>query len=140
MIRLSRHLEMTSKNENSWKSPKDPPTAPITSSILLTLFFTSSKFARIWHVFKYSGSFNSSWLSFLSTLRSQIEGYTRLLIFRKISTLCAVIWAYPFINFKKISSVPVFSPTQVEKIPPYPLLLKPNCLSNLKKNSSLPFY
>ena len=34
-----------------------------------------------------------------STLRSQIEGYTRLLIFRKFSTLPAVIWASPLINF-----------------------------------------
>ena len=32
--------------------------------------------------------FNKSWLG---TLRSQIEGYTRLLIFRKFSTLPAVI-------------------------------------------------
>ena len=40
------------------------------------------------------------WFSlFQCTLRSQIEGYTRLLIFMKFSTLSAVIWASPFINF-----------------------------------------
>ena len=33
MIRLSKHLEMTSKNENPRNSPKDPPTAPITSLV-----------------------------------------------------------------------------------------------------------
>ena len=36
-----------------------------------------------------------------TTLRSQIEGYTRLLIFRKFSTLPAVIWASPLINFQE---------------------------------------
>ena len=35
------------------------------------------------------------------TLRSQIEGYTRLLIFRKFSILPAVIWASPFINIQE---------------------------------------
>ena len=34
----------------------------------------------------------------LRTLRSLIEGYTRLLFFRKFSILPAVIWVYPFIN------------------------------------------
>ena len=57
-----------------------------------------------------------------ATLRSQIEGYTRLLIFRKISSL------------------PVFSPTQVKNFPPSPLLFEPPRLLNLKKDSSLPFY
>ena len=33
------------------------------------------------------------------TLRSQIEGYTRLLILMKFSFLSAVIWAYLFITF-----------------------------------------
>jgi hypothetical protein len=42
--------------------------------------------------------------------------------------------------FKKISSLPVFSPTQMKFFPPYPLLLEPTRLINLKKNSSLPFY
>ena len=35
------------------------------------------------------------------TLRSQIEGYTRLLIFKKFSIPPAVIWAYLFINFQE---------------------------------------
>ena len=30
-----------------------------------------------------------------------VEGYPRLLIFRKFSTLPAVIWASPFINFQE---------------------------------------
>ena len=45
------------------------------------------------------------------TLRSQIEGYTSLLIFRKCSTLPAVIRASPLIKFE-------------EKFQP-PLLLEP---------------
>ena len=39
--------------------------------------------------------------TFKSTLRSQIEGYTRLLIFRKFSILPAVIRASPFIIIQK---------------------------------------
>ena len=39
--------------------------------------------------------------SVVYTLRSQIEGYTRLLIFRKFSILSAVIWASPFINIQE---------------------------------------
>ena len=42
--------------------------------------------------------------------------------------------------FKKFSSLPVVSPVQMEKCPSYLLLLEPNRLLNLKKNSSLPFY
>ena len=30
-----------------------------------------------------------------------VEGYTRLLIFKKFSPLPAVIWASPFINFQE---------------------------------------
>ena len=37
----------------------------------------------------------------LDTLKSQIEGYTHLLIFRKFSILPAVIWASPFINIQE---------------------------------------
>ena len=37
----------------------------------------------------------------LCTFRSQIEGYTCLLILRKFSTLPAVIWASPFINIQE---------------------------------------
>ena len=36
----------------------------------------------------------------LLTLRFQIEGYTRLLIFRKFCILLTVILAYPIINFQ----------------------------------------
>ena len=42
------------------------------------------------------------------TLRSQIEGYPRLLIFRKFSTLPAVISASPFINFQENFQPPCF--------------------------------
>ena len=38
---------------------------------------------------------------FFTNLRSQIEGYTRLLIFRKFSILLAVIWAFPFIDIQE---------------------------------------
>ena len=38
----------------------------------------------------------------VATLSSlKIEGYTRFLIFRKFSTLSAVIWASPFINIQE---------------------------------------
>ena len=36
-----------------------------------------------------------------ATLRSQIEGYTCLLIFRKISILPAIIWVSPFIYIQE---------------------------------------
>ena len=39
--------------------------------------------------------------TYVSTLRSLIEGYTCLLVFRKFSSLPAVIWASPFINFQE---------------------------------------
>ena len=55
MISLSRHLEMTSKNENTKKSPKH-------FSIFLMLFIISSKFARVCRVFRKVSSFNSSCL------------------------------------------------------------------------------
>ena len=66
-----------------------------------------------------------------STLRSQIEGYTRLLIFRKFSTLPAVIWASPFINFQENFLPPCFFTYSNEKfsnlpgvIRAYPPLIK----------------
>ena len=43
-----------------------------------------------------------------SFLVSPIEGYTRLLIFRKFSTLPTVIWASPFINFQENFQPPCF--------------------------------
>ena len=48
------------------------------------------------------------WWAIHCTLRSQIEGYTRLLIFRKFSILPAVIWASPFINFQENFQPPCF--------------------------------
>ena len=44
----------------------------------------------------------------LATFRSQVEGYTRLFLFRKFSTLPAVIWASPFINFQENFQPPCF--------------------------------
>ena len=46
--------------------------------------------------------------AYMNTLRSQIEGYTRLLVCRKFSILPAVIWAYPFINFQENFPLPCF--------------------------------
>ena len=74
------------------------------------------------------------------SLRSQIEGYTRLSIFRKFFILPAVILAYPFIDIQEIFSLFVFSTTQINFFPSSPLLLEPTRLLNLDKNSSLPFY
>ena len=44
----------------------------------------------------------------ISTLWSQIEENTRLLILWKFSILPAVIWAYPFINFQENFQPPCF--------------------------------
>ena len=49
----------------------------------------------------HEGVATHNWVKFLLTLRSQIEGYTLLLIFRKFSILPAVIWASPFINIQE---------------------------------------
>ena len=62
---------------------------------LFSIFLTIS---RILHEVKNLVVYNSI-IQF--TLRSQIEGYTRLLIFRKFSTPPAVIWASPFINIQE---------------------------------------
>ena len=75
-----------------------------------------------------------------ATLRSQIEGCTRLLIFKKFPPSPLLFEPPRLLIFKKISSLPVFSPTQMKNFPPSPLLLEPPRLLNLKKNSSLPFY
>ena len=76
----------------------------------------------------------------LYTLRSPIEGYTCLLIFRKFSILPAIIWASPFINIQENVQPFCFSPTHMKFFPSSPLLLEPTRLSNLDKNSSLPFF
>ena len=60
----------------------------------------------------------------LSTLRSQIEGYTRLLIFRKFSTLPAVIWASPFINFQENFQPPCFFTYTNEKFSTLPAVIR----------------
>ena len=57
------------------------------------------------------------------TLRSQIEGYTRLLIFRKFSTLPAVIWASPFIIFQENSQPPCFFTYTNEKFSTIPAVI-----------------
>ena len=101
---------------------------------LFSIFLTIS---RILHEVKNLVVYNSI-IQF--TLRSQIEGYTRLLIFRKFSTLPAVIWASQFINFQENFHSPCFSPTQMKNFTASPLLLESTRLLNLKKNSSLPFY
>ena len=112
------------------------------------IFEIFDRFVRWFHELLFDKSTNFFNISFggrifyrnQNTLRSQIEGYTRLLIFRKFSTLPAVIWASPFINFQENFQSPCFSPTQMKNFPPSPLLLEPPRLLNLKKNSSLPFY
>ena len=58
------------------------------------------------------------------TLRSQIEGYTRLLIFRKFSTLPAVIWASPFINFQENFQPPCFFTYTNEKNSTLPTVIR----------------
>ena len=51
-----------------------------------------------------------------TTLRSQIEGYTRLLIFRKFYILPAVIWVSLFLNIQINFSLFVFSPKYTNEI------------------------
>jgi hypothetical protein len=59
-----------------------------------------------------------------TTLRSQIEGYTRLLIIRKFSTLPAVIWASPFINFQENFQPPCFFTYKNEKNSTLPAVIR----------------
>ena len=58
-----------------------------------------------------------------STLKSQIEGYTRLFIFRKFSILPAVTWAYPLINFQENFQPPCFFTYTDEKKSILPVLI-----------------
>ena len=74
-----------------------------------------------------------SYNNFPSTLRSQIEGYTRLLIFRKFSTLPAVIWASPFINFQENFQPPCFFTYTNEKNSTLPVVIRAYPLSFQKK-------
>ena len=50
----------------------------------------------------------------VSTLRCLIRGYTRLFILKKISTLPALIWTYPFIK-----SLKIFHPTHLLCLPTF---------------------
>ena len=73
----------------------------------------------------------------IGTLRSQIEGYTRLSIFRKFTILPAFIWAFPFINIQEnFQSFCFFTYTIF--FSSSPLLLELPLSLNLDKNSSLP--
>ena len=83
-------------------------------------------------------------ISLITTLRSQIEGYTQLLIFIKIFILLAGIWAgalqyQRLIIFKKISSL-FFHLHTWFFFPSFSLFLEPTRLSNLDKNWKQPFY
>jgi hypothetical protein len=59
-----------------------------------------------------------------NTIRSQIEGYTRLLIFRKFSTLPAVTWASPFINFQENVQTSCFFSYKKKKISTLPAVIR----------------
>ena len=70
----------------------------------------NKKFHKIWYKIVwyaafslFTGSTNKFifFFQFLTTLRSQIKGYSRLLIFRKFLTLPLDIWASLFINFQE---------------------------------------
>ena len=72
---------------------------------------------------------------FVFTLRSQIEGYTRLLIFRKYSILPAVIWAYPFINFQENFQPPCFFTYTKESFSTLPAIIRAYpCIRDLRVN------
>ena len=60
----------------------------------------------------------------LNILRSQIEGYTRLLIFGKFSTLPAIIWASLFINFQDNFQPPCFFTYTNEKFSTLPAVIR----------------
>ena len=62
--------------------------------------------------------------SYSVTLTSQIDGYTRLLIFRKFSTLPDVIWASQFINFQDNFQPPCFFTYTNEKISTLPAVIR----------------
>ena len=95
----------------------------MTGSKLSGQFWLSSMYSASWsHIFNFC---------YTNTHRSQIEGYTRLLIFRKLSILPAVIWASPFINIQEKFQPFCFFTYDV--IRAYPLI-------NLDKDSSLPVY
>ena len=55
---------------------------------------------------------------------TQIEGYTRLLIFRKFSILPAVIWASRFINFQEKFQPPCFFTYTYENFSTLPAVIR----------------
>ena len=67
------------------------------------------------------------------TLRSQIEGYTRLLILRKFSTLPAVIWASPFINIQENFQLSCFFTYTNEKMSILPAVIRAYPLIKLEE-------
>ena len=72
---------------------------------------------------------------------SQIEGYTRLLIFRKFSILPAVIWASPFINIQENFQPFCFFTYKNEIFSILPAVIIASPLINFgQRLQSLPFY
>ena len=76
----------------------------------------------------------------LLTLRSQIEGYARFLIFRKFFILPTVIWPSPFINIQENFKPFCFFTYRNEIFSILPAVIRAYHLLNLDKNSSLPLY
>ena len=74
----------------------------------------------------------------LFTLRSQIEGYTRLLIFKKFSPLPAVIWASPFINFQDNFQPPCFFTYTNEKFSTLPAVIRASLLIKFEEKFQPP--
>ena len=72
-------------------------------------------------------------LKFSCTLRSQIEGYTRLLILRKFSTLPAVIWASPFINIQENFQLFCFFTYTNENFSTLPAVIRASPLIKFRK-------
>ena len=72
------------------------------------------------------------------TLWSQIEGYTRLLILRKFSTLPAVIWASPFINFQENFQSPCFFTYTNEKFSTLPAVIRASPLIKFEEKFQPP--
>ena len=72
-------------------------------------------------------------ISSLHTLRSQIEGYTRILIFRKFSSLPAVIWASPFIYIQENLQLFCFFTYTNENFSTLPAVIRASPLIKFRK-------
>ena len=72
------------------------------------------------------------------TLRSQIEGHTRLLIFKKFSPLPDVIWASPFINFQENFQSPCFFTYTNEKFSTLPAVIRASPLIKFEEKFQPP--